>query len=298
MKQTGSYSSSTIEKAVDALQKLRPAYVNILDFYKKIFITQEEAAQHLQLEPIQIPEHVLAIKIKEGFPLIQMSEFVLDIDASDRLLEVLCHMASTANEVLSTAASGISKAMQTGSIKSDLLYKKLLESDDDYFQKVAHELGIEKRVLTFFVYTSVKPSLAVCARKLSSHLASLDAWPKGICPVCGNFPGLATLEEKGERWLFCSFCWTKWHVQRIFCAFCENEDQQTLHYFYTETESEYRVDTCDKCKNYLKTVDLRKIERVFYPPLEQVSTLHLDMKAGEMGYQNPMDLFHTVSKRI
>jgi FdhE protein len=292
MKQTEYYSSSAIEKAVDALKKLRPAYANILDFYKKIFITQEEAAQHLQLEPIQIPEHVLAIKVKESFPLIHMSEFVLDTDASDRLLEVLCRMALSANDVLATTAKNISDALHKGRLQSDLLYKNLLESNDAHFHAVADEIDVEKRALTFFVYTSVKPSLSVCARQLANHLAARDTWTKGICPVCGNSPGLATLEGKGERWLFCSFCWTKWRTQRILCTFCENEDHQTLRYFYTEAESEYRVDTCDQCKKYLKTVDLRKIERVFYPPLEQVSTLHLDMKAREMGYQNPMDLFH------
>jgi len=151
--------------------------------------------------------------------------------------------------------------------------------------------AIEKKVLTFFIYTSVKPSLSVCARELSTHIASPEAWGKGICPVCGNSPGLATIEGQGERCLFCSFCWTKWRVQRIFCAFCENDDHKTLHYFYSEAESEYRVDTCDQCKKYLKTVDIRKIDRTFYPPLEQISTLHLDMKAGELGYQSPMNMY-------
>jgi len=290
MKQAEIYSSSDIEKAVNALKKLRPAYADILEFYKKVFIVQEDAAQHLHLKPVQIPEHVLSVKLEEGFPLIHMSEFVLDTGAADRLLEVLCRMALNANQTLSTAANGILETLQNGVIKSELLYKNLLDDNDAYFQQLADGINIDKKALTFFVYTSAKPSLSVYAQKLSGHNTSPGTWAKGICPVCGNSPGLAALEGQGERCLFCSFCWTKWRVQRIFCSFCENEDHESLHYFYSETESEYRMDTCDQCKKYLKTVDVRKIDRPFYPPLEQVSTLHLDMKAGEMGYQNPMNL--------
>jgi FdhE protein len=44
------------------------------------------------------------------------------------------------------------------------------------------------------------------------------------------------------------------------------------------------VDVCENCKRFIKTVDLRKISRIIYPPLEQVATLHLDMKAAEAGY--------------
>lgn len=96
---------------------------------------------------------------------------------------------------------------------------------------------------------------------------------------------MSALEGDGERFLFCSFCWHKWPVRRLVCPFCENDDSKTLHYFYTEEEREYRVNVCDKCKKYVKTVDTRKIDRFFYPPLEQIATLHLDMKANETGLE-------------
>jgi hypothetical protein len=36
----------------------------------------------------------------------------------------------------------------------------------------------------------------------------------------------------------------------------------------------------------VKTVDGRKLARPVYPPLEQVATLHLDLKAAEAGYES------------
>ncbi|MEN8244865.1 MAG: formate dehydrogenase accessory protein FdhE [Thermodesulfobacteriota bacterium] len=286
MEQSAFYSSSDIENAANALGKLRPAYADILDFYKEVFVRQEESEQHLQLEPVQIPEHVLAVKQKEGFPLIQMSEFRVDTDAADKLLETLCHMAINTNQTLSTAAEGILKAREEGVLNPDVLCQKLLDTDDLFFREIAERIDIDQQALMFFVYNCVKPFLSGCARGLSRYLPPSDAWGESICPVCGNLPGLASIEGRGERWLHCGFCWTKWRIQRVLCVFCQNEDHAKLQYFYSEAESEYRVDTCDQCRHYLKTVDLRKIDRVFYPPLEQVATLHLDMKAGELGYRN------------
>ena len=292
MKQTENYAVGDIDKAVDALIELRPAYAQILNFYRQIFIAQEKQSQDIVLRPIQIPEHVIAVKMREGFPLIDMSEFALDHEKAVRLLEQLCRIAHNANEALSTAAGSISGALQNGLIQSDLLHQSLLHGKDEYFERVAVELKIEKKVCIFFTYNSVKPSLAVCAKQLLRHLPSPEDWKKSICPVCGNSPGLASIEGQGERFLFCSFCWTKWRVQRLICAFCEKEGQASGQYFYSQEESEYRVDTCEHCKKYLKTVDIRQIGRTFYPPLEQVATLHLDMKAAELGYQNPMHLYH------
>jgi FdhE protein len=55
-------------------------------------------------------------------------------------------------------------------------------------------------------------------------------------------------------------------------------------YLYSDEEKEYRVDACGSCRSYIKTVDTRVLNRPSYPPLEQVASLHLDLKAAEAGY--------------
>jgi FdhE protein len=53
---------------------------------------------------------------------------------------------------------------------------------------------------------------------------------------------------------------------------------------------EFRVNLCDSCKKYLKTLDSRETERMIYTPLEQIASLHLDYKAKEMGYESGIPL--------
>ena len=283
-----SYSVDEIEKSAEALKRLRPAYNDLLDFYKEIFVAQENARQHIHIEPIAISENVLSIKAKEGFPLISQSEFVIDKTVSKDLLKTLCHIAMTANEKLANSADSLLQAMDNGRFELAKLFKSFLDDDAGSLENAAKKMNIQRQILLFFIYNSIKPSLVVNAQKLSKLLPSVDNRLNGLCPVCGNMPGFAAFEGEGIKYIFCGFCWLKWRIQRLFCAFCGNDAHQSLGYFYSEEEPEYRVDTCDRCKRFIKAVDARKLDRPLYPPLEQICTLHLDIKAEEAGFKSPI----------
>jgi FdhE protein len=64
---------------------------------------------------------------------------------------------------------------------------------------------------------------------------------------------------------------------------CDNDDQDSLQYFYGEGEMACRVDLCDSCHHYIKTIDVRPVEAPD-PILEDLATLHLDVVAGEKEY--------------
>jgi FdhE protein len=68
------------------------------------------------------------------------------------------------------------------------------------------------------------------------------------------------------------------------CSLCQNREKGKQHYFFNEEEKEYRVDLCDNCGKYIKVIDLRELTRDFYPPLEMICTIHLDMQAIKQGY--------------
>ena len=70
------------------------------------------------------------------------------------------------------------------------------------------------------------------------------------------------------------------------CYHCGNTENQTLRYFYIEEEEKYRMDICDKCKHYLKTLDSRKSQGEIVPAVEDIATLHLDILAEGEGYQS------------
>ena len=69
------------------------------------------------------------------------------------------------------------------------------------------------------------------------------------------------------------------------CPFCENTDHRTLRYFYTEKEKAYRIDICDKCNRYIKTVDSRQLADEIFLLVEDIGTLHLDILAANKGFK-------------
>jgi len=278
-------TAEQIKRAVKDIKALRPAYEGILAFYEKLFLAQEASKKHIHMQPIKIPEDLLSVKRKEKFPLIARKDFTVDIKASEALLREICQLACEANEVLAHAGVKLMDALDRGTVDASTLLSKTLSEDDVYFDETAKSLEIDKEVLFFMAHGSIRPCLSLCAEQLATYIGKDTLWGKGYCPVCGNPPAISILRGEGERFFFCSFCDHEWHSQRIYCPFCENKDQKTLHYFFSE-EEEYRVNVCDKCKRYIKTIDTREIERPVYPFLEQIATLHLDMLAQNQGLQS------------
>jgi len=278
-----SVTSGSIRQAASALKKLRPAYTAILDFYEQIFVIQKEAESELKID-------TAALKItyqKPDFPLIRVSDFIIDTEASELLFKKICEIARQTNASVSGTAEIMLSAVETEKIHLKPLFSALL-NEEPVFEKTARECDIDKAILVFVIYQSIQPSLSRTAEYLSADTAEKEAgYEKGCCPVCGSLPALSTLEgEGGRRFLFCSFCRHKWPTRRIACPFCENRNTEKLHYLYSEEEKEYRTDVCESCGKYIKTVDLRKTGRIFYAPLEQIATLHLDMKAKEAGFKS------------
>jgi len=80
-------SSGRILSALEEIRKLKPNYSDLLDFYEKIFIAQEDSANQTRIEPLKISADTLALKVKEQFPLIDISQFAIDSKAAAALFK-------------------------------------------------------------------------------------------------------------------------------------------------------------------------------------------------------------------
>jgi FdhE protein len=92
--------------------------------------------------------------------------------------------------------------------------------------------------------------------------------------------------EAGKRYLQCCLCRTDWVFGRVECPFCGNNDQEFLRYFHDEKDTIYRVDVCDTCKAYIKTIDMRNAHRDVVVALEYLATLELDIVARREGFHS------------
>ncbi len=106
------------------------------------------------------------------------------------------------------------------------------------------------------------------------------------CPLCERRPVVGVLRREGDgskRSLICSLCAWEWDYRRIVCTACGEEDPHKLP-VYTAAEFEYvRIEACDTCNGYIKTVDLTK-NGLAVPVVDELATTPLDLWAQERGY--------------
>lgn len=274
-----------LKQRIQQLKKKRPGYREILNFYRKVREEQEKIKASLKLKPIHIKKEWKDLLSREGFPLLEKEDFPLDIETSITLFQSLCQIGKEANPHMAEQVKKIEEALNNNRIEMKELLKGGIE--DQKLEQIAIQFGLDKKVLLFLIQSSIRPSIEAGMEQLLKELDP-ETWLKGICPICGSLPLLSLLkEEVGKRFLLCSYCGCQWRIERLFCPFCKNKEQEFLHYFYAEGEETYRIDLCDKCHQYIKAIDLRKIEEVD-PFLEDLATLHLDILASEKGYKRPV----------
>ena len=124
--------------------------------------------------------------------------------------------------------------------------------------------------------------------ELLRHRTAMQ-WPRyhhSLCPFCNRKAGVGVLRplgDGGQRALICSLCLAEWNFRRLVCANCGEEDNHKLP-VYSAGEFDYiRVECCDSCQHYLKTVDLTK-NGLADPVVDEIAAAPLDLWAQEHGY--------------
>ncbi len=112
-----------------------------------------------------------------------------------------------------------------------------------------------------------------------------DGTPQ-VCPLCGSKPIVGVLRPEGDggkRSLICSLCSGEWEFRRIVCPACGEEDVHKLAVYSAQQIGHVRVEACDTCHCYIKTVDLTKTA-LAVPVVDELASLPLNIWAAEHGY--------------
>lgn len=166
----------------------------------------------------------------------------------------------------------------------------LLEHDVDGLNEGATSMKTGLDEYIFILVNWLKPLLA-SIRPSAMEKVDTEEWLAPVCPFCGYLADMGKIVESKDnlRLLHCGLCEHEWKFPRLTCAICENTDKETLGYLNTADESPYRVDYCDACKGYIKTVRVPKLqeESRFDLTVENVVTTWLDASAMAQGYNRP-----------
>ncbi len=107
-----------------------------------------------------------------------------------------------------------------------------------------------------------------------------------LCPFCSRKPALGVLRQMGDggaRSMVCSFCLAEWEFRRLVCPGCGEENDKNLAVYTSSDFDCIRVECCDTCKTYIKTIDLTKNGRA-EPLVDELASAPLDLWAREHGF--------------
>jgi len=111
----------------------------------------------------------------------------------------------------------------------------------------------------------------------------------GTCPFCGGSPWIAARREgpEGEgasRHLGCALCGGEWRLSRVLCPSCGEQDPARLPSFATESCPAARIEACETCRSYVKSIDLTLDGRAI-PEVDDLASVALDLWAAREGFE-------------
>jgi formate dehydrogenase accessory protein FdhE len=120
------------------------------------------------------------------------------------------------------------------------------------------------------------------------HLPPDRVHRRGHCPFCGGAPWIgvrrdASQMEGARRHLGCALCGAEWPVSRIVCPACFEEDPYKLPSFQSEKHPTVRIEACETCRRYVKSIDLSEDARPV-PEVDELVSLSMDLWAVEQGF--------------
>ena len=221
--------------------------------------------------------------LRRGEPLITRVEPVIDPGRFAALLTDLAALYAESRPEARPLAEGLSAAPAS---ERRELAEALLDGADP--APWAQRYQAEGDLLLALAGLVLQPFMARFARAVG-RLAPLNLWRKNQCPVCGAAPDLCRIDPDNIRHLHCPQCDTQWEHHRLACAVCDSDDVKQVNILTLAELEPWRVEVCDHCGGYIKTLDQRHGGHLAMPRidlyLEDARTLQLDLLAEQEGYR-------------
>jgi FdhE protein len=183
------------------------------------------------------------------------------------------------------ACHALHEALARGTHQKEALWESFMQHEWEPWDEWVDTTGADAPSILFLARSCIRPSIEYTARNLALKFPAPDVWLKGYCPYCGSLPSLLYIEGEGQRRGYCSWCSTRWGLHRLQCPQCDNRLHESLGYLVIEDEPQYRIHYCRLCKTYFKLIDIREALYPPFLPLEEWTTLHLDLVAQRAGWQ-------------
>lgn len=273
---------ATLAEDIKQVRAEIPHVGSLLDAFGPLLLEKSRWLKGIQTYKKTFP--VDPIKYVGGVPLIQQCQLFVPEDLWKSAGLSITKAIGQGFPNLAEDMADLSKLIGDEIFDCFSLIHPATESDDDQLAAQALDHGVAVISLQLLQRFSARFMLTKRAQDMAPELAPLS-WKKGYCPVCGSFPQLAIIRDKGQRWLQCSDCSHEWQFPRLTCPYCDHEDPENTHYMFIEGKKEDSAFICHKCRKYIITANRSEALRQTHPDLITISLAHLNIILQGKGFQ-------------
>lgn len=223
-------------------------------------------------------------------PVLDEAALALDPEMLASLFEALCPAIRKDDRQSADVQALLGAVEKDPALLGELVRHSAFAPDGEHLVLLSERVEASVEALLFFGRALAAPLLTKPASRTdrTTESATSSSGEPGRCGLCGSPPGMARLRrDDGKRILHCSLCDGAWAFSRLECPFCGNREHGTLSYVRASETDPWWIETCEKCKRYIKVVDERRLavdEETVMLAID-VATLHLDLLAEREGYK-------------
>ena len=276
--------TSVMDQIIDRAIEQNPHSSNLLKAFGPILTRQRQLSASIAMTKMDY-SCIDRGKLYAGVSVIQQMKL---FSPDDPVNEIALSLASAVKEGMPKLAAEmdrLSELIQKGKLRLEEYFEEKSGGENRMKEHWGNDLQVSPSNATFLL-SLVARVLLERRRIESTEAIGAFEWEKGYCPVCGEFPSIALIEEKGgKRFLHCSSCGQDWRFTRVVCPYCEKEAQREMDYYYVENKTEESAFVCDQCKKYLVT--LYRAGRLYSRDMDisAISLVHLDLIMQEKGFE-------------
>jgi FdhE protein len=273
-----------------AIRETRPDLEPALALQRRLLglvIDLSAAISGARLPRLSLPPRYLAAKLARGVPVLSAEPIPVPAATLTPVLLKLCEELAAGGA--GDAAKHVHEIIAEGRLDAGSLLTASLNRDQDSIRTGAIHRGLAPDLVWLVAELAISPFVHALQLSLFANdelSDALRAWNHGYCPACGSWPALAEVVG-GHRTLRCSFCATAWELNTYACIYCGENGDRFVTAAPNEERKDRRVELCQACGSYLKTVDVPELSPFPLLAVADLETMELDVAAMEHGYARP-----------
>ena len=268
-----------------SLSKTQPSSAEILNFYSAIAKFQKSLYAHIAADRSVQAAAAADSPLREKFDItVALPHFRAFLHTAER--HAPAPLAAAARQLSQQSPESWITQLTAYWTTAGLSTAASIRSGESLNLQPLHLPEIPDPFTQFFPRAFLEPYAEFLGQQFTKPTLLVTAT---LCPLCNSQPYLGVLRQEGDsgkRFLLCSFCNQEWEFRRILCPHCGEQSEPKLPVYVPEQFPHLRVEACDTCKTYLRTVDLTKNGHAI-PIIDDLAALPLTLWAHEHAYTRP-----------